>query len=275
MKIFDFNIHLPYSKNDDVNQVIFQDRNLGISDISKGLRFYKEHFIKINGANILLFNTSLLDNDISSLNHDLSNVFETFYITNLIDFRRLDIKDYLHRAKTSGVNAIMFNSYLQEIADEDFELVLHACHIAESLQLVICIDGSYGTSKMYSYNNMKLICYIADHISKTNIVIVHSGGYNIMNAMLLALDKTNVWLDTSFSLPYYANSSIEIDIAFAYRKMNYQRIIFGSDHPYIKVNDAIEAHLRFFEKYNIPQSSVEDILFNNACLLFNQVLIND
>lgn len=269
MKIFDFNIHLPDALCDDVNVVIDQDLSLDLASISRGLNVHKKHFNNINQANILLFNTSLLDHDITILDQEFKGVFEKCYMTNLIDFRRTDIEEYIRRAKDSGISAVMFNSYLQKIANKDFESVLKVCRIAEQLQLIVCIDGSYGTSKMYEYKNMQLACYIADNITKTKIVIVHSGGYNIIPAMLLALDKKNVWLDTSFSLSYYLNSSVEIDFAFAYRKMDYKRIVFGSDHPYIRLEQAISDHQGFFERHKFPSSAVEDIFFNNACSLFD------
>lgn len=271
MKIFDFNIHLPYLKSDDVNLVVEQDMKLEIKDISNGLLFHVEHFKKINAANVLLFNPYLFDNNTTELYPTLSNYFNIIFTTNLVDFRRKDIEEYLNKAKMAGLKAIMFNSYLQKIADHDFYTVLETCKIAERLKLIICIDGSFGTSKMYTFNNMKLACYIANAINKTQIVIVHSGGCNIINAMLLALDKKNVWLDTSFSLTYYLGSSIEIDFAFAYRKMDFKRVIFGSDHPYIQAEKAITDHLLLFEKYKFSQTAIEDIMFNNAMLLFNSI----
>lgn len=270
MKIFDFNIHLPYKEADNVNELIKQDLNLDLASISYGLNIYQDDFKGLNGGNIQLFNTRLLDGNISSLRQELASHFEGFYTTLLIDFRRSDIIEYLHLAKNAGITAIMFNSYLQKIGDEDFIEVYKACKVASDLNFIICIDASYGTSKMFSYNNIKLACFIADGISETPIVIVHSGGYNIIPAMWLALDKKNIWLDTSFSLPCYIGSSLEQDFAFAYKKLNYKRIVFGSDHPYMQLDNTIEIHRSFFEKHSFPAIAIEDIFYNNASLLFNR-----
>lgn len=270
MKVFDFNIHLPYLKSDNVNDVIAQDMSLDGEGIIKGLTLHKDELKKVNGGNFLLFNTRFFDENLAdSVCSKLAAVTNEFYITNLTDFRRHDIADYIHRAKAAGAAAVMFNSYLQCIEEKDFKSVLETCKIAEQLGLIICIDGSYGTSKMYTYPNMKLACFIADYITKTKIVIVHSGGYNIINAMWLALDKENVWLDTSFSLPYYIGSSLEADFAFAYKKMNYQKVVFGSDHPYISFQQALDNHKSFFEKFAFPDIAIEAILYKNAYHLFN------
>lgn len=268
MKIFDFNIHLPYAVNEDVNLVIEQDMRLDPDGIIKGLATHCDHIRSVDGANFLLFNPRLFDKDaLLTINTVKSNNSKAA-ITALIDFRRSDIRGYIEKAKAAGINAILFNSYLQEISNQDFKMVINACKIAEELGLIICIDGSYGTSKMFEFPNMKLACAVADVVTNTRIVIVHSGGYNVLQAMLLALDKTNVWLDTSFSLPYYIGSSIEQDFAFAYKKMDYSRIVFGSDHPYMNMEKTITVHKTFFGKYDFPDKAVEDIFYNNAVKLF-------
>jgi predicted TIM-barrel fold metal-dependent hydrolase len=150
-----------------------------------------------------------------------------------------------------------------------FSIIIKICRYAEQKKLIICIDGSYGTSKMYSYNNMKLACCVADFISKTPIVIVHAGGARIIEAMLLAADKSNVWLDTSFSLPYYLGSSIEVDFDFAIKKLKFDKIIFGSDHPYIVFEEALNKHLDFFARHNFKDCEISKIMGENALKLFN------
>lgn len=270
MYIFDFNIHLPYIKHEDVNIVIEQDMTLDVKGLIKGFDIHKKDIKSCNGANILLFNTKLFQTDISDLFKAIDQSVDKVKYTALVDFRDVDINLYIDNLVKSGVHTIMFNSYLQKIADSDFQKVIEVCKYASSKKLIICIDGSYGTSKMYTYDNLKLACTVADYIEKTPIVIVHSGGYRVMEAMLLAADKQNVWLDTSFSLPYYKNSSIELDFAYVIKKMNCERVVFGSDHPYINFDEAIEQHFKFFEKHKFNTSEIENIMGLNALKLFNE-----
>src|SRR5687768_17037322 len=122
---------------------------------------------------------------------------------------------------------------------------------------------------MKIFDNIKLACFISDFISKVPIVIVHSGGYRVIEAMLLADSKPNVWLDTSFSLPYYIGSSVEKDYAFAYKKIGTNRIVYGSDHPYNSFDEALHIHQSFFDRYNFTQAQQDDIFFNNAVQLFS------
>jgi predicted TIM-barrel fold metal-dependent hydrolase len=270
MKIFDFNIHLPYIKNEDVNVVIVQDMSLGADGIQLGFDTHKHILKDCVGANFLLFNTKLFDTEVSAFFQKVNSSLEIKKYTALIDFRRRDINNYIDNLVKCGVNAVMVNSYLQQIEDHDFNIVLKAFKYAESKGLIICIDGSYGTSKMYNYDNMKLACFIADNITQVPIVIVHAGGYRLIEAMALALDKKNVWLDTSFSLPYYENSSIETDFAYVLKKMNSERIVFGTDHPYIEFSEGLQKHINFFNKYQFNESEVEKILYSNGIKLFNE-----
>lgn len=263
-KVFDFNIHLPYVENEDVNIVVENDLSLTERGLLKGLEAHSTSFSGLNGANFLLFNTDVFSNPLNTFITEAKRKLTHISLTALIDFRREDIEDYLDLIVQQGGMAIMVNSYLQKIEEADFDLVLAVCRHAEQKGLAICIDGSYGTSKMFTYDNMKLACYIGDHIHNTPIVIIHSGGLRVMQAMLLALDKSNIWLETSFSLSYYLGSSLETDFAFVYKKMNCERVIFGSDIPYLNSDVAISVHDDFFQKYGFSDQQVERILYNNA-----------
>ncbi|WP_392534981.1 amidohydrolase family protein [Nostoc sp. C117] len=270
MKIFDFNLHLPVVQGKDVHNVIEQDMSLSLEDLYKGFKIHYPVFQELAGANFMLFNQELLQGSLKNF-HELCTAKLAYTIlTTLIDFRRQDIVPYIEKAIAEKVRAIMFNSYLQKITESDFQDVLRVCQFAEANKMLICIDASYGTSKMYSYDNMKLACFIADFVSRVPIVIIHSGGYRILEAMLLALDKHNIYLDTSFSLPYYVGSSLEQDYAFAYKKIGVHRILFGSDHPYVPFSEALIQHLQFFEKYKFTESEIEQVMYYTAINLLHE-----
>lgn len=273
MQLFDFNIHLPSITHEDVNVVIADDLSLSAENLKKGFDLHYPSFKEIQGGNFLLFNPDLFhtDIDLGSFKSSIQSNLKYSSFTALIDFRRTDLFDYLAKVRSNGVRAIMFNSYLQQISEPDFISVYKVCQFAEANNLIICIDASYGTSKMYSYDNLKLACYIADLITKVPIVLIHSGGYRILEAMLLAADKKNIYLDTSFSLPYYIGSSLETDYAYAYKKIGLSRIVFGSDHPYLNFNSAKDIHLSFFEKHHFADADIENIFYYNALnLLYNE-----
>ncbi len=264
MKVFDFNVHLPILSGNDVEAVIDNDRHLDEENLIRGFQHHLPVLKNLTGINFLLFNTNLFAQSIQKFREITESHFNHISFTALIDFRRNDLQDYLRRVKEEQVRAVMVNSYLQQITSEDYKKVRELCTFARKHKLIICIDGSYGTSGMYRYDNLKLACHIADNIPDTPIVIIHAGGLRVKEAMLLALDKPNVFLDTSFSLPYYIGSSIEQDFAFACKKMDSDRIFFGSDTPYENSGDALNIHLDFFKKYRFSDSAIERILFTNA-----------
>lgn len=269
MNIFDFNIHLPFIQNEDVNKVIDNDMHLDAAGITKGFEVHQSKFEGLEGANFLLFNLDLFSESIDEFHRITSNTLNKTSITALIDFRRNDLLDYLEHAKAQGIRAIMVNSYLQGIAEADFLNVYKIFKFAEENDLIICIDGSYGTSKMYSFDNLKLACFAADMVSKVPIVIIHSGGLRVKEAMLLAFDKPNIYLDTSFSLPFYLTSSLEQDYAFAYKKIGSHRVVYGSDIPYLNSKNAIKTHLEFLEKYKFSDKEIRNIMCDSALnLLF-------
>jgi len=268
VNLFDFNIHLPFLKTSEVNRIIAQDLSLDGTGIVEGFGLHYDTFSSASGANFLLFNTRLFEQNVDHFYSLLAKTPGVYTSTALIDFRSPTIEDYIHTLAANGVRAVMVNSYLQQIESNDFPAVLKAFRYAAAKDLVICIDGSYGTSKMYTYDNLQLACYVADHISEVPVVIVHAGGYRVIEAMLLALDKSNVWLDTSFSLPYYLGASIEQDFAYVIKKLNFNRVVFGSDHPYISFTAALAAHQAFFQKHNFSDSQIENVFYNNAIELF-------
>lgn len=274
MPIYDFNIHLPLQKkvqNDDVNEVISEDMHLTMNELSEAFDAHYPKIKKMDGANFMLFNTSLFaeGKDINILNTKVKKTFSHYSYTALIDFRRKDIMSYMETVKASGVHYVMVNSYLQQITENDFPLVYNVFKYAEENKIRVCIDASFGTSKMYTYDNIKLACYIADRITKVPIVIIHSGGKRVLDAMLLAAEKKNVYLDTSFSLPYYIGSSIETDMAFAYKTIGTDRVVYGSDFPYLNSDKSEDIHFSFFQKFKFSDKDIEKILYTNAIALLN------
>jgi hypothetical protein len=64
MKIFDFNIHLPFINHPNVNVVIEQDLNLTAEGIQQGFNFHKNAIASCEGGNFLLFNARLFNADV-------------------------------------------------------------------------------------------------------------------------------------------------------------------------------------------------------------------
>jgi len=174
----------------------------------------------------------------------------------------------LSEFKDAGLTAIKFHSYIQKISKQNFDKVVNTSLNAEILKMPILFDSSYGGLNMYKYKNIELISYILEKVKKVPVVILHSGGAKVIEAMLLAEACKNVYLDTSFSVPYYLGSSIEKDLAFAYKKIGTHRVLYGSDFPYVNIVDSYEKTLKFFDENKFSEKDQERILSKTSMDVF-------
>ena len=265
MKPFDFNIHLP---SDGRNLI---KNELGSSVLSLS-RFFLEHYKNIGknvcSGNFMLFNQRVLaDKKAIDFTRMVCNCLPGAYFTLLADFRAKDTVKLIADLKNGPIKGVKFHSYVQRITRSDYPRVLKICRIAQKQNKYICIDTSFGTSKMYEYDNLKLACFICDHITRTPIILLHSGGARVREAMLLAQDKKNVYLETSFSLNYFSGSILTADFAFAFKKIGSKRVIYGSDFPYVSFRDSLGSTMELLKKYKFSSSEIYDIMRGNAMKL--------
>lgn len=266
MKVYDFNIHLPCNLTSDVNSSIASENSMTLKNLEYCYTNYTQSFKNhIKAGNFMLFNQNIFfEDDLTSFIKSVKDDFNSSMVTALIDFRKDNVMEYLDRAISNGIDSIKFHSYNQKITEADFITIVKICQYVQEKNIIISIDTSYGTSKMYVYDNMKLACFISDFITKVPIVLLHSGGARVIEAMLLADEKKNIFLDTSFSVITYLDSSLERDFAYTYKKIGSNRVIYGSDTPYINVAESINQTVDFLEKYKFTNSDIENILFNTS-----------
>lgn len=269
MRIYDFNIHLSFQARKDPGGTAADESTLGADDLC---RCYDECAPElkahVSSANFMLFNQDLFSGAGPRAFLDrVGRDFKDRSITALVDFRRGDVCRYIDAACGAGVDGIKFHSYVQTITDGDFPAVVAAARYAAQKGLFICIDASYGSSKMYRCDNLKLAACIADSVTAAPVILLHSGGIRVLEAMLLAAEKKNVMLETSFSLPYLVGSSVEQDFAFAYRKIGCERIIYGSDYPYVPLERSVALMRAFCEKFSFSARDVEQVMYHNAMRL--------
>lgn len=265
MKPFDFNVHLPCNR-----------RNLIKSELTASAEGLVKVFIKCIAelkknscsANFMLFNQNvLLEKKTADLIHMACENLPGSCFTVLADFRSKDTPGLIGNIGNSRIRGIKFHSYVQRITRSDYPKVLELCRIAQEQNKFIAIDTSFGTSKMYDYDNLELACFICDHIQRAPIILLHSGGARVKEALLLALDKANVFLETSFSVNYFLGSSVEIDLAFAFKKIGAKRVIYGSDFPYVSFKDSLNTTTYLLKKYKFNNLEIADIMRNNAIVL--------
>ena len=264
-QIFDFNVHLPLKVSDSIDQISINETEMADEHLCKALEKYSDTFTSLDAINFMVFNESLLqDGHRVQFLEDIRSLSVDCYLTSLFDFRQPSPLEYLEKLKEAGFSAIKFHSYVQQIRPEDYELAVAIARQAETMGMLICIDAGYGTTGMYRFDNLPLVCAVAEAIHRVPIIVLHSGGTRCFEAMLIAEAKSNVYLETSFTLPYFLGSSIESDLAFVYKKIGADRVLYASDAPYFNIRDARNIARSFFDRHGFRDTELEKIFYQNA-----------
>lgn len=262
VKYLDANIHLPIES--EFQNMIEQDLSLAGEELLERYEEVVSNQIQgFKGGNVMLFNQNISVEDIESLKTLAMEGKTHVMFTLLASKKRISSYQELKTLKASGIDAIKFHSYQQEIKSKEYGDYITIAEWAESLNISIWIDCSYGSSKMLEYDNIELLISIASKVKKVPIIALHSGGARVIETLLIAESFDNILLDTSLTLPYYIGSSVESDLAFTYKKIGGNRVIYGSDQPYLKQRESLMMTLSFLEKYNFDGHSIENIMYNN------------
>ena len=192
-----------------------------------------------------------------------SELAKQFVLSPLAEFNIADPFEALAEMADRGIHWITFHPYLQKITRDFWKVAVEYAVEAERLGINVNICTAYGSQQIYSVEVLPFAATIAEAVS-CPVVFVHGGGAKVLDALLIADAYPNVFLDTSFSLSYWVDSSIDNDIAFAIRKLGYHRWLFGSDTPFVPMSQAISDHQEFFERHKFKEREIEAIMGENA-----------
>jgi hypothetical protein len=264
----DLNIHL--CSGDGLSMLLQDDFSLECPSL---LERIKQCLVLTNSelysANLMLFNQGLSVKQIESVSSFCSEFLDKkIHLTLLSSPTNIVSCDQLHALRLAGLSSITFHSYHQSITKAKYSSYAELASWANELKMPIFVDGSYGTLEMYSIDNLDFVACLASLVKNTPIVIMHSGGARILEAMLLVESTSNLFLETSFTLPYYTGSSVASDLAFAYKKLGPERVVYASDHPYVSHKTSLAATLKFLDKYNFSLYDQDWILRKTYSRIF-------
>ena len=266
--MFDCNIHLPCG-DEKLDGRLCDEGNMGEHELLNCFEHYlpalKE---KIDSGNFMLFNEKLFPSEAHNFTSVVRSDFPDARFTVLANMHHPEESKRLEKLKESGIDAVKFHCYFQSISESDFPKVMKLAKVAVDLEMPVFIDTSYGSIGMYRYDNLKLAAYLLEEITSVPVVLLHSGGARVLEAFLLADACPNVFLETSFTLPYYSGSSVERDLAFAYKKIP-ERVIYGSDFPYVGLEKSINTFEKFTQDRGFTDSQVDGFLNINVKKVFS------
>lgn len=105
---------------------------------------------------------------------------------------------------------------------------------------------------------------LSKKLNNTSIVIMHCGGSWCLSIAEAVRDLPNVYLDLSYTLSTYKQSSVWLDLKHLVTNFD-KRLIWGSDFPEIKIHQALNDFFELTEHLSIEKK--ENILYNNITLI--------
>ena len=199
-------------------------------------------------------------------NNDLSG-FENDSISLIFDYK--DNLDFVtEQIQKKAIQGLKIHSRIQHICDEDYTCLFKAFEPFANKGLPVIIDAFYYGSDYEYQPNLRRIIEMVKLFPDTKFIIAHSGGIKVLEYFLHLKNIHNVYFDLAFSLSYLKNASVYQDFKVLLRFGNHEKILFGTDFPYVKADDQLNRFLELVDELKISEESIGKMLYNNANTIF-------
>lgn len=246
--IIDTHIHLSLNKRaeEELSQSKMNVQKM-INDLSLDLshKNIKKGLLYILDLNILWKNFQIPNNIIAS---------------SAISFN--SSTSYCDEQLAAGIKIFKTHPYLHEITKDKYKCITEFAEYIGQNGGILTICGSYGSSLLYETNGVELAAFIKKRCD-VPIIIAHGGMPRIFDAMSLALEYDDIYMDFSFTFPFWWGSTIIQDYAFAARKLGCERIFYGSDYPYVSFEDSKRYFNMFLQTYEFDEESCNRLYYKN------------
>lgn len=283
MKPFDFNIH-PNTSNltcigSGAEPMVDLEFSLDPDELYSSLtqsiiaEFWSQH---ISGFNCMIFSSYFQNNPhdigqfINKLKYFCGNANLVIQFTLLVDPRPDCSYEQLFDAYSrAGVKFIKFHSYHQHIDKDLIPSCVEIAEIAQSYNIGICIDASYGSLGLFKYDNLLLASEILSYVKDVPVVILHCGGLRCYEAVLIALDSKNAYIELSFSPHFYRGTEVYSRFVDILKLFPIERFLYASDYPYVRLDESVDTIKTLLSTALISVSEIEKVFHGNALLLFS------
>jgi predicted TIM-barrel fold metal-dependent hydrolase len=167
-----------------------------------------------------------------------------------------------------GVRAIKLHPRLQDIGFDDLERVTPIARQCAECGVPLVICTFLGGRDLFRARTLELCHELAAASPETALVLAHAGGYRPLDALMVLKANPNVHIDLSFSPLYFAESSVQQDLAYLVRKADPWRVLFGSDFPEVSLRDSVAWMLALADDLGLETRARDAILGGNAARLF-------
>ena len=170
-----------------------------------------------------------------------------------------DIDSELRSIKDQGFAGIKLHPRLNDFDPLDSHC-LHTIQQAGRIGLVVFIDTLFRQRTRTVSHPADIIDKIAFTCSDSRIVLLHGAAGAMLDIYETVRMRSNLLLDTSFTLMRYAGSSVDDDIRFVFKTLD-QRTTVGSDFPEYSLADA-RRQIDILSE-GLPRERLENIFHRN------------
>ncbi len=181
----------------------------------------------------------------------------------MFELNRLDWEERLQKAKEENVKIIKLLPYEHQILYKDFDEVCRFAKLVEEKDMMLSVCGAYGSKDLYNTNGVELAARILESGFKNPLIIAHGGMVRQLDTQVLMCEYPNLYYDISFSIKYWWGSHVIGDIYFTMASLDFERVFYGSDYPYVSFEDSMKYFRMFCDKYGLSQEQEDKILFKN------------
>jgi predicted TIM-barrel fold metal-dependent hydrolase len=135
---------------------------------------------------------------------------------------------------------------------------------AGDLGLPVLIDCFPWGKNMVLGNMPDAFARLAEAAPQTRIAIAHSGGHLILDALMVAKNYKNIYLDLALTLLYYRGSTVTQDLAYAVNCMRGERIFWGSDYPDREYQETVSLTKEEIGKWHLNEEYQNKIWHGNV-----------
>lgn len=155
----------------------------------------------------------------------------------------------------------------RNLSDEKFYTKVFKELNKTNLTILWCtFDG--WENKASDINQLDFISKLINLTKKNKIILMHGGGPNIIKYYEKFRFIKRVYLDLSYTLPHYYESSVEKDIIFLMKRFD-QRLLVGTDFPTISLEKHYKILNKIIKKSKLNNLKKKNILYKNLEKIIN------
>ena len=153
------------------------------------------------------------------------------------------------------------------LSNQKFYLKTFRLLAKTNLKIIWCtFDGWEKTAN--EINQLDFLANLIKLIPKKKIILMHGGGPNLLKYYEKFRFINNVFLDLSYTLIHFKNTSLEKDMIFLTNNFD-KRIIFGSDYPCFSLKEYIRCFQRLIKNSKINKKKIYNLKYGNLENIIN------